>query len=260
VGINKVSTGEVGITVTQEKWEKGQGIIVWLADVVIGVADPPELSHKGLEKDRGFLTHLAMTFPAIIPLLKRLHQTLDQWRLNREADGWACSEKEHREWLRVFHHTHEGDDEFIYDFMNAGAPPTVKPLPCFVDNLGGLVKIFSSRHPPVIILRPLAVFMIIYGFGDASGKGFGSTFARGDDISYRIGTWGDDETGESSNWREFTNVVEAMEDEAEGGRLKNTVIYFFTYNSTVEASIYKGTSSSQKLLALVSRLKVLEVK
>jgi hypothetical protein len=56
------------------------------------------------------------------------------------------------------------------------------------------------------------------------------------------------------------NVVKAREDEAEGGRLANTVVYFFTDNSTVEAALYRGTSKCRKLLALVIRLKVLETR
>jgi hypothetical protein len=102
--------------------------------------------------------------------------------------------------------------------------------------------------------------MVVYGFGDASGKGFGSTFSRGSNISYCIGTWGDDESSESSNWREFTNVVESLEAEAEGGHLANTAVYFFTDNSTVETALYRGSSKSKKLLELVIRMKFLEVK
>ena len=258
--LNSVTPERVGISVTQEKWEKGRGIIFGLADLCVGAPEPPDLDHKGLEKDRGFLTHLSMTFPAIVPLLKGMHLTLDQWRMGRDAEGWAKTSKDHREWMRHFHHFYKGQDDLIYDIINAGAPVTVKPLQHFVDNLVCLVKIFSMDCPPTIVLRSLRVFLIIYGFGDASGKGFGSTFSRGEDISYRIGTWGEDESDESSNWREFTNVVESLEEEAEGGRLNNTAVYFFTDNSTAEAAIYKGTSKSRKLLGLVIRLKVLEVR
>ena len=80
------------------------------------------------------------------------------------------------------------------------------------------------------------------------------------DISYIIGIWANDESDELSNWREFTNVVESLEDEAQAGRLANTEVYVFTDNITVsESAIYKGTSTSRKLLGLVIRLKVLEV-
>ena len=257
--INKVTPEMVALTVSQEKWEKGQRIIFSLAKECLGVEELPDLLHKRLEKDRGFLTHLAMTFSSLVPLLKGFHLTLDQWRVNREKDGWARPEKEHRDWMQVFYHQHQGQEEFMWDFLNAGAPTTVKPVPRFIDDLKGLTKIFGAKVPPIIVLRSVFVYMVVYGFGDASGTGFGSTFSRDGDISYRIGIWADDESDESSNWRELTNVVESLEDEAEGGRLANTVVYFFTDNNTAEAAIYKGSSTSRKLLGLVIRLKVLEV-
>jgi hypothetical protein len=63
----------------------------------LGVVNPPDLACKALEKDRSFLTHLSfsMIFPALVPLLKGWHPTLDQWRLGREEDGWAWSAKDH---------------------------------------------------------------------------------------------------------------------------------------------------------------------
>ncbi len=62
------------------------------------------------------------------------------------------------------------------------------------------------------------------------------------------------------NWREFKNVVESLEEEAESGRLENSSVYFFTDNTTVESALYKGTSKSRKLLALVIRVKLLETR
>jgi hypothetical protein len=85
-----------------------------------------------------------MTFPALVPLLKGFHLTLDQWRVGREEDGWARSDKDHREWIKVFCHNHQGEDYFIYDDMNDGAPLTVKPVPRFIDDFGGLMRIFGS--------------------------------------------------------------------------------------------------------------------
>lgn len=49
--------------------------------------------------------------------------------------------------------------------------------------------------------------MLAYGFLDASGSGFGSTIERDGEVVYRMGVWGKDEDGESSNWKEFGNVV-----------------------------------------------------
>jgi hypothetical protein len=72
---------------TQLKWEKkGQSIVQGLAQHLCCFGGsrtlPAELNHKQLEKDRGsFLTHLSMTFEAIVPFLRGFHLTIDQWRL-----------------------------------------------------------------------------------------------------------------------------------------------------------------------------------
>ena len=43
---------------------------------------------KNLERDRGFLIHLAMIFPDLTPYLKGFHLTLDSWRDGRNLEGW----------------------------------------------------------------------------------------------------------------------------------------------------------------------------
>jgi hypothetical protein len=80
------------------------------------------------------------------------------------------------------------------------------------------------------------------------------------EVSIRIGVWAWDESEESSNWREFTNVIETLEEEGAAGRLYKTEVYFLTDNSTVEASLYKGSRTSHKLLLLVIRLFALQTK
>jgi hypothetical protein len=67
-------------TVSQEKWDKGRGIVLELAKLCLDRDQPPDLCHKDLERKRGFLIHLAMTFTNIIPFLKGLHLTIDSWR------------------------------------------------------------------------------------------------------------------------------------------------------------------------------------
>ena len=65
----------------------------------------------------------------------------------------------------------------------------------------------ASDTPPVIIVRTATTIVIIYGFVDASGSGFGSTLLVKGKIHYRIGTWSSTEDSNSSNWREFENLV-----------------------------------------------------
>ena len=104
----------------------------------------------------------------------------------------------------------------------------------------------SFPSPPIIKLRYKTIFLAPYGSDDASGDGFGSAIhfpQKG--LSYRIGVWKADVTiSESSNWHEFTNCVEALEEEAEKGTLASTEVFFFTDNSTVERCFYNGTTTS----------------
>jgi hypothetical protein len=73
------------------------------------------------------------------------------------------------------------------------------------------------------------------------------------EVIIHIGVWAWDESEESSNWREFTNVIETLEEEGATGRLYKTEVYFFTDNLTVEEALYKGSNTSHKLLLLVIR-------
>jgi hypothetical protein len=66
--------------------------------------------------------------------------------------------------------------------------------------------------------------------------------------------WGAHDKPESSNWKEFTNVVEALEEEGLEGNLDNAEVFMFTDNATVESCVQKGSSTSRKLLDLVVRL------
>ena len=103
------------------------------------------------------------------------------------------------------------------------------------------------------------VNMIAYGFADASGGGFGSTIERQDQMKYRMGVWGKGEDSESSNWKEFENLVDALESEAKDGGLKGSLVVLAVDNVTVESCLYKGNSKSKKLFELVLRFKTKEL-
>jgi hypothetical protein len=139
------------------------------------------------------------------------------------------------------------------------APKVIRGVPRFFKDLEAFASMLSPDTPPEVTVRCLRVFTILYGFGDASGKGFGSTVLGSDGTRYRIGVWDRETEDESSNFREFENVVLSLEEEAEQGRLKDSLMSFFTDNSTVEAALYKGNSSSEKLFELVLRFRKLEM-
>ena len=60
---------------------------------------------------------------------------------------------------------------------------------------------------------------VVYGFGDASGAGFGSSFSKDGKIIYQHGVWADHVTEESSNYRELRNLVESIRADCIKGKL-----------------------------------------
>ncbi len=50
-----------------EKWEAALVVI------------DPELAHKELLADRGFLVYVMRTYPALVPYLKGFHLTIEMW-------------------------------------------------------------------------------------------------------------------------------------------------------------------------------------
>jgi hypothetical protein len=46
-----------------------------------------------------------------------------------------------------FYHRHEGQEDAVYELVNAGAPLTVKPADRFLSDSKALVKIFAVKAP-----------------------------------------------------------------------------------------------------------------
>ncbi|KAI2491133.1 hypothetical protein MHU86_23419 [Fragilaria crotonensis] len=134
------------------------------------------------------------------------------------------------------------------------APVSVKASLGLMEDVKAISFLFSPEIVPEVNIRSKSIMTIVYGFGDASGSGLGATFTCGGGFNFRIGVWGSLEDPESSNWKEFTNIVESLEDEAQSGNLVDSEVYMFTDNSTVESCASRGSSSSKKLLGLIIRL------
>ncbi len=100
-----------------------------------------------------------------------------------------------------------------------------------------LALLLSSPTPPLRLARPARHTTAIYGFGDASGHGFGQTLDLPDGLHYAHAQWRDDiVTDRSSNFRELYNLVLMLEEAATAGHLLNTELFLLTDNSTAEAA------------------------
>jgi hypothetical protein len=91
--------------------------------------------------------------------------------------------------------------ELSYLMAHELTPLTVQLVPHLAHDMRDLAQLLSQETPPSVMLWAKSIFLINYGFGDTSSKGFGSTFALKDGISYQISIWKPDQNDKSSNWR-----------------------------------------------------------
>jgi hypothetical protein len=277
---------EVLQSVSQSKWDRTKALLVELVSML--VSSPNNLlNYKRLEEIRGFLGHISMTYTLVTPYLKGLHLTLASHHPGRDKFGWKLPS---REWSAYLHEAlengklskeeaafmgraseepeeYEMEDEDVYTppAPNVYKPPPPPPksiaaAPRLRKDVDSLLKLFEQAIPSQVLIRAARVYTIIYGFADASGSGFGSTIMLNGNIKYRIGTWGSDTEDESSNYREFENVVDALREEEKEGNLVNAFIFIGTDNSTVECAIVKGNSSSEKLYELALEVRCIEMR
>ena len=174
------------------------------------------------------------------PYLKGFHLTIEMWRGGRDADGWKLKESEDYSDLQSIEYEEsslgsESSVVTVADVELAGAAhhllcaPTrlyapadgiTKPAPRLREDIAALIRLSDFELPPLRLVRPSRVIQVYYGFGDASGKQYGSTISddhnrqprlspEADDcngIRYRIGLWSAGEEAESSNYKELANL------------------------------------------------------
>lgn len=152
------------------------------------------------------------------------------------------------------------DSSFLSPPGNPTAPRQVAAAPRLSSDLQSLAKLLAAPAPPVRYLRPHTTKVAIYGFVDASGAGFGSSFtSKHKHLLFRHGIWGRDADNVSSNYKELCNLLEAIEDGLLNHELQHTELFIFTDNSTAEGAYYKGNTNSKLLFDLVLRLRQIEM-
>jgi len=271
-------SGSLWAYVSNEKWSKAKNYISsWLKEIEMCKAHsaPPALNFKHLERGRGFLVYLSRTYPSIVPYLKGIHLTLDTWRPGRGKDGWKRTKASIKDEMAAIEFDDDYTEEEVLPFLDSEGnikadanlytnhPDKVGLAPRMYDDLEALALFFKSDNPSWRFIRGSEICVVEYGFGDASGVGFGSSFESKGGISYRLGVWGKDVGGESSNFRELSNLVDALYDRCSnenGTPTKGSEVFLFTDNAVAEGAFYKGTSSSKKLFNLVLKLRLLEMK
>jgi hypothetical protein len=274
----------VWVYVSQDKWDKAKNFVMELSELL---KSSSEINHKFLERGKGFLVYFCRTYTSFVPFLKGFHLTCDSWREGRDSDGWKLRKTldspkvlEYDDSDKIY--LDEGFDLLGQDDGNTDEPLppismvesllipkssnktdppiNVTAVPRLGDDVGVLLSFLQQEVAPWRFVRGHRIGVVQYGFGDAAKAGFGASFENRDgSLWYRLGVWGKDEEEESSNYRELNNLVEALESRCKDKMLGGMELFFFTDNSTAEATFYKGSSSSKKLFELIVRLKNLEL-
>ena len=239
--------GQVFKTVSQERWNKTRAHVETLKQ---WAESKEKINRKELERVRGFLVYVSLTFDTMVPYLKGIHHTLESWRDDRNVDGWRLPEKDRRKRKR--------DEALNFE----GPPKEVSQAPRFKDDVFALAELTKDETPPCIPARPTRGAKVAIIFGDASGEGFGSSLwlYGSTTVETEHGLWTRQYGGRSSNYRELYNLVLRLETMVKDGTIpKGSEVFMFTDNSTAESAFFKGTSSSPLLFELVLRTKRLEM-
>ena len=139
------------------------------------------------------------------------------------------------------------------------APQTVVAVPRLFHDCKALLRLTQVEDPPAYQVLCARVVDVFYGFGDASGSGFGATFEIKGDIIYEYGQWTTEESeGSSSNWRELKNLVDSLTRFLRLVPPGGCEVFIFTDNAVAERAYWKGTSHNEKLADLVLELKETE--
>jgi hypothetical protein len=202
------------------------------------------LNVSELLSDRGFLIYIGRTYCELNLFLKGIHLTLDGWCSNRDDDGWRVATSYAQSKVDA-----SASSKNSHDY-----PDKVEAVPRLLNDLQALESMTESVSAPIVVVRSKLMYLVRYGFGDASGGGFGSSLTSPSGIQVHMGTWNEEVSGKSSNFRELGNLVICLELEASKGCLDGAEMFMFTDNSTTESAFHNGTSSSKLLFELIVRL------
>lgn len=68
-------------------------------------------------------------------------------------------------------------------------PKMIRDVPRFQTCKNTRWNLFKQEEAPMVLARTKGVYLLMYGFADASGSCFGSTFLSDASICFRIDTW-----------------------------------------------------------------------
>ena len=158
-----------------------------------------------------------------------------------DSSGWKMTQIEFE--------MHDNDDRCNPPNMpSTGKSPPPGCKVAVVDRLrndiSALTNLTLCEAPPKVMRRRKKVTRAYYGFGDASGKGFGNGIQIEDKIYCEFGQWASVYEGKHSNWNELENLVNTVENTIKNKLIQDCELYLFTDNMVAEMTYYNGDSIS----------------
>jgi hypothetical protein len=157
------------------------------------------------------------------------------------------------------HLRRNGCPEETMKSLSDESPHLVMHVPRLEQDLKALLALTDPLVPPEQDVRSKHLLQVCYGFGDASGEGFGSIILLDGTVEWESGSWKEFYKTESSNRREFENLVQRLESFSKYHRGAAIEVFMFTDNYVAGCAYFKWTSSSPILFGLVLRLRKLEL-
>ena len=158
----------------------------------------------------------------------------------------------------IWYRSHERDEgsseiEAIKESQDINDLPTepgatVKPSPRLFGDILALSELLKDEAPPKVVRRREKSGLACYGFGDASGAGFGNCIVINGVAHSKYGTWNSKYEGQHSNFKELKNLVEAIKAVYNQGLLSGVELFLFTDNFVAESCYYNGGSNKNKWL------------
>jgi hypothetical protein len=227
----------VTVLVSEAKWSKTKKWIEWMRN---SLKESTEIEFKELVRCRGFLIYVSRTYKPFVPYLRGIHKTIDNWRPFRDSNGWKLKESEILAAM-------EADEDFYVNEQKKCEPGSmVTAVPRLRSDVEALYKLTRSPAPPKVVKRRKKAATVSYGFGDASGKGFGSSVEINGVQHSEYGTWNAEIEQKHSNYKELRNLVNAVVNCYEAGLLKDAELFMFTDNFVAECAFYNGGSNKNK--------------
>jgi hypothetical protein len=165
------------------------------------------MNHKVLESIRDFLIYVSQNYSPIVPFLKGLHLTIDNWRPDQDSEGWKLSRAQIEAKYVTDKEIELELEESLRPVVTCNVPLKVKAAERLKDYIDVLFTLTEDERPSLRRIRARIVGQIRYCFGDAPGAGFGWSIDMGKEVYYEYGEWSEAILEESSNYRELRNLV-----------------------------------------------------